>query len=240
MERFDGRKNDELRPVDINIDYLEHPHGSCLFQMGKTKVICAASIQDGVPTFLKNQGTGWLTAEYEMLPHAAQERGIREATQGRRKGRSHEIQRIIGRVLRAVVELEKLGERTIWIDCDVIQADGGTRTASITGGFIALYQAFKKLVKKGEYQELPINNFVAAVSVGVVNNQILLDLAYEEDSIASVDMNLAMTEEGRIVEIQGTSESVPYDKDKLSDLVEIGYKGISELIKKQKSALGLD
>jgi len=240
MDRIDGRKNDELRKVDICIDYLDHPDGSCLIQIGDTKVICAATIQEGVPMFLRNQETGWLTAEYEMLPHAAKERDIREATKGRRKGRSYEIQRIIGRVLRCVIDLEKLGERTIWIDCDVIQADGGTRTASITGGFVALYRALQREVDKKRYlRDIPVKSFVAAVSVGVVKGEKLLDLVYREDSKASLDLNLAMTQNNELIEIQGTAEEEPFDRKKLEDLVELGYKGIKELIDKQKKVLGL-
>lgn len=239
MKRKNNRENDEIRGVKMDTGYLEHPDGSCIIEMGKTKIICAASIQDGIPRFLQGEDMGWLTAEYEMLPHAAEERGIREASRRKRKGRSQEIQRIIGRVLRGVVKLGRLGERTIWIDCDVIQADGGTRTASITGGFVALYQAFEEMMKEGIYSDIPIKEFVAAVSVGVVDGETRLDLEYEEDSTAAIDLNLAMTEDGRIVEIQGTGEEHPFEKENLNKLIELGYKGIKELINRQKEVLGL-
>jgi len=237
MQRSNERANDVLREVNIELDYLDNPDGSCLFSIGNTKVICVASVQEIVPSFLKNQGTGWITAEYEMLPHACKERSMRESSAGKRKGRSHEIQRIIGRTLRSVVNLDKIGERSIWIDCDVIQADGGTRTAGITGGFIALYQALEKLVNKGELKELPVKNFVAAVSVGIVRGEVFLDLEYSEDSIASVDMNLAMTDDNKLIEIQGTAEGKPFDKEKLYNMVDLGCKGISQLIKEQKKVL---
>lgn len=238
MARFDGRQNDALRTVKMTKDYIMHPQGSVLIEMGHTKVICTAMIEEKVPPFLKGSGTGWITAEYGMLPGSTQTRKIRDAAKGKIDGRSMEIQRLIGRALRSVVDLEKLGERTIWIDCDVIQADGGTRTAAITGSFVALMSAFQKLIDQGSLEAAPITDYVAAVSVGVHNNEVILDLCYEEDSKAEVDMNLVMTGSGKFIEIQGTGEERPFDQDELTQMLAVGNKGIRELMAIQKMTLG--
>lgn len=235
--RFDARETDQLRPVKMTKDYIMHPQGSVLIEMGNTKVICTAMIEEKVPPFLKGQGKGWITAEYGMLPASTNTRKIRDSSKGKIDGRSHEIQRLIGRALRSVVDLKKLGERTIWIDCDVIQADGGTRTAAITGSFVALMCAFNKLIAAGILTEAPITDYVAAVSVGVVNGEVVLDLCYEEDSKAAVDMNLVMTGSGKFVEIQGTGEERPFDKDELNQLLSYGEKGIKELLAIQKQII---
>lgn len=205
--RHDGRQHDELRPITFDLDFISHPEGSVLITAGNTKVICNASVEDRVPPFLRGGGKGWITAEYSMLPRATNQRTIRESSKGKISGRTMEIQRLIGRALRAVVDLETLGERTIWIDCDVIQADGGTRTASITGAFLAMAIAIGKLIKAGTIKTNPITDFLAAISVGIDKEQgILLDLNYEEDSSAEVDMNVIMTGSGRFVELQGTGK----------------------------------
>ena len=237
--RIDGRKNNELRKFNITRNYLLHPEGSVLIEMGNTKVICTASIEEKVPPFLKGQGKGWVTAEYSMLPRATHTRKIRNSSKGKVDGRTQEIQRLIGRSLRSVVNLEKLGERTIWIDCDVIQADGGTRTASITGAYVALVDAFNKLVEEGKINESPVDEYIAAISVGIVAEEVLLDLCYEEDSTAKVDMNLIMTSSGKFIEVQGTGEEAPFSRAELNDLLEFGEKGIFELIKLQKESLGV-
>ncbi|WP_432663165.1 ribonuclease PH [Wukongibacter baidiensis] len=237
MNRVDGRKHEDLRPVKITKDYLIHPDGSVLIEMGNTKVICTVNIEEKVPPFLKGSGKGWITAEYSMLPGSTQTRKFREATKGKLEGRTHEIKRLIGRALRSVVDLEKLGEITLWIDCDVIQADGGTRTASITGAYVAVVEALKKLVKKGTLKALPITNYVAAISVGIVQDTPILDLCYKEDSTAKVDMNVIMTDTGEFVEIQGTGEESPFNKVELIDLLSLAEKGISELIEVQKNVL---
>ncbi|MCR1898767.1 ribonuclease PH [Irregularibacter muris] len=238
MVRSDGRKNDELREIRITRNYLKHPTGSVLIEAGDTKVICAAMVEEKVPPFLKGAGQGWITAEYSMLPSSTHHRKIRESSRGKVEGRTQEIQRLIGRALRSAVNLKELGERTIWIDCDVIQADGGTRTASITGGFVAMVDALNKLIQEKKLEKLPINNFVAAVSVGVVEEEARLDLCYLEDSSAKIDMNIIMTDKNEFIEIQGTGEEAPFSKDELSKLLELGEKGVMELIQKQKSALG--
>ncbi len=238
--RKDGRKNDELRPVKITKGYITTAEGSVLIEVGQTKVICTASIEEKVPPFLKDTGRGWITAEYGMLPRATSTRSIRESVAGRIGGRTHEIQRLIGRSLRSVVDLDKLGERTVWIDCDVIQADGGTRTASITGAYVALVEAMRYAIRNGIIENNPVRSMVAAVSVGVVNGELLLDLCYEEDFQAEVDMNVVMTDEGRFVEVQGTAEGVPFTKETLQDLLSLAEKGIKELIKIQKESLGED
>ncbi len=238
MERKDGRKNDQLRPVRISRGVMKHAEGSALIEMGDTRVICAASIEEGVPPHLEGTATGWVTAEYSMLPRATERRSRRVQNQGRVGGRSQEIQRIIGRVLRACIDLEALGERTIIVDCDVLQADGGTRTASITGGFVALYDAVTYLLESGIILENPVRSFVAAVSVGIVDGELLLDLDYSEDSRAEVDMNVAVNAEGAIVEIQGTAEKKPFSVDELNLLVGLARSGIMELIRLQKEILG--
>lgn len=238
QQRTDGRRFDELREIRISEDYLKYPAGSVLMEMGNTKVICSATIEDRVPPFLKNTGKGWLTAEYSMLPSSTKTRTTRESTSGRIGGRTHEIQRLIGRSLRAVTDLTAYGERTIYIDCDVIQADGGTRTASITGGFVALVDLFHKLKAQGIVQTIPVEDFVSAVSVGVLNDRVCLDFNYEEDSRADVDMNIVMTSKGRFIEVQGTAEEKPFAREVLNDMLDLAAKGIHELIRKQKDVLG--
>lgn len=233
--RIDERTNDELRSVKITRNYLMHPAGSVLIEMGNTKVICTATVEEKVPHFLKGAGSGWVTAEYGMLPGSTGQRKTRN-TKGI-DGRSQEIQRLIGRSLRSIVDLKALGERTIWIDCDVIQADGGTRTASITGAFVALSDAVSKIMEQGLITKTPITTNVAAVSVGVVNGEVMLDLCYEEDSSAHVDMNLVMTAEGEYIELQGTGEERPFDKKQLNSLLELGEKGIEALIQAQNRAM---
>ena len=237
MQRKDGRTNDSLREIIVTRNFLKHPEGSVLIEMGDTKVICTATVEEKVPPFLKGSGKGWITAEYSMLPRATQTRNIRESSRGKVGGRTHEIQRLIGRALRSVVNMDALGERTIWIDCDVIQADGGTRTASITGSFIALVEALGKLKKQGTLAKIPIIDWLAAVSVGKVRDEILLDLCYEEDSTAQVDMNFVMTGQGKFVELQGTAEEYPFTKDELSSLMALAEKGIGDLITYQKNIL---
>jgi ribonuclease PH len=238
MERFDGRQKQQIRPVTITRNYLKHAEGSVLIEMGDTKVICTASIEDRVPPFLKGSGQGWITSEYGMLPRSTESRKPRDASKGKVDGRTMEIQRLIGRALRSVVDLKKLGEQTIYIDCDVIQADGGTRTASITGAFVALVDAMNKLVKNGKLNSIPIKSFVAAISVGVKHGEVLVDLNYAEDSTCQVDMNIIMTEDGQLVEIQGTGEESPFTKAQLSEMLALGEGGIQELIKVQKQVLG--
>ncbi|KNF07227.1 ribonuclease PH [Gottschalkia purinilytica] len=236
--RIDKRSFDQLRSVKITRNYLKHPHGSVLIEMGETKVICTAMVDDRVPPFIKGTGNGWVTAEYSMLPGATATRKIRESSRGKVDGRTQEIQRLIGRALRSVINLEDLGERTIWIDCDVIQADGGTRTASITGAFIALVDALHNLYSQNLISYIPVRNYLSAVSVGIVKGNRILDLCYEEDSNAKVDMNIIMTDKKEFVEIQGTGEESPFSLDDLNELIRLGQKGNSELIEKQKEALG--
>jgi ribonuclease PH len=236
--RSNGRSLDQLRPVTITPRFLKHAEGSALIEVGDTKVVCTVSVEDRVPPFLKGKGEGWITSEYGMLPRATTSRVQRESGKGGPSGRTHEIQRLIGRSLRAVVDLKGLGERTLWVDCDVIQADGGTRTASITGAFVALVEALRHLKKQGSILELPVTDFVAATSVGKVGSEILLDLAYDEDSAAQVDMNVVKTGRGRFVEVQGTAEDTPFTDDELRDLLAAADKGIKELIALQKRILG--
>ncbi|MBU0682714.1 MAG: ribonuclease PH [Candidatus Omnitrophota bacterium] len=235
--RQDGRLANGIRKVNIKTNYIKYAEGSCLFEMGNTKVICTASIEAGVPPFLKGQGTGWITSEYGMLPRSCQRRVSRESSKGKKSGRTYEIQRLIGRALRSVINMDSLGERTIWIDCDVIQADGGTRCASITGSFIALSLALGVLKKQGIFKRIPVLDFIAAVSVGIVKGKVCLDLNYEEDSQADVDMNLVMTDSGRFVEIQGTAEKDPFNREQMDEMLKLGQKGIALLIEKQKLAL---
>ena len=238
MTRLDDRKNDELREVKITRNYTKYAEGSVLIEFGDTKVLCTASIEEKVPPFLRNTGTGWINAEYSMLPRSTHERKIRESSKGKVEGRTQEIQRLIGRAIRSVVNLNELGERTIWIDCDVIQADGGTRTASITGAFVAVYDAIYGLYKSKVIKSMPINSFVSAISVGIVDDNHILDLCYEEDSNAQVDMNIIMTSKGEFVEVQGTGEERPFSKSDLDKLLELGEKGNKELIEIQKNVLG--
>lgn len=238
MTRIDNRNNDQLRDIKITRDYTRYAEGSVLIEMGETKVICTASIEDKVPPFLRHTGTGWINAEYSMLPRSTHQRKVRESSRGKIDGRTQEIQRLIGRAIRSVIDLDKIGERTIWVDCDVIQADGGTRTASITGAFVAVVDALNKLHKSKAIKEMPVRNFVSAISVGIVNNQHLLDLCYEEDSNAQVDMNIIMTDKCEFVEVQGTGEERPFSRKDLNALLELGEKGNKELIKAQREALG--
>lgn len=238
MTRIDNRKNDQIRDIKITRDYTRYAEGSVLIEMGETKVICTASIEDKVPPFLRNTGTGWINAEYSMLPRSTHQRKIRESSRGKVDGRTQEIQRLIGRAIRSVIDLDKIGERTIWVDCDVIQADGGTRTASITGAFVAVVDALNKLHKSKAIKTIPVRNFVSAISVGIVNGDHVLDLCYEEDSSAQVDMNIIMTDKGEFVEVQGTGEERPFSRTDLNELLELGEKGNKELIKAQRAALG--
>jgi len=236
--RIDNRQNDQLRNVKITRDYIKHAEGSVLIEVGDTKVICTSTIEDKVPPFMRGEGKGWITAEYSMIPRATHTRNPREATRGKISGRTMEISRLIGRALRSVVNLEKLGERTIWIDCDVIQADGGTRTASITGAFVAMADACNKLIIEDRLDSMPINSFIAATSVGIIDNKPMLDLNYSEDSTAKVDMNVVMTNEGKYVEIQGTGEESPFNEAELVELLGLAKSGILQLIDYQKEVLG--
>ena len=238
MPRSNGRSFNQIRAIKVTKNYIIHPHGSVLFQMGGTRVLCSASIDNKVPSFLRGKGQGWVTAEYSMLPSSTNTRTTREASKGKLSGRTQEIQRLIGRSLRSIVDLERLGERTVWIDCDVIQADGGTRCASITGAFIALMLAMKKLKKNGIIETIPIRDYVAAVSVGVVNGKNLLDLDYSEDSGADVDLNIIKTGSGGFVEIQGTAEREPFTDKQMNKMLTLANKGISQLIAIQKKMIG--
>lgn len=237
--RFDGREPLQLRPIHIETDYLKHPEGSVLISVGDTKVICTASIEDRVPPFMRGEGKGWITAEYSMLPRATDQRNIREAAKGKVSGRTMEIQRLIGRALRAVVNLEVIGERTVWIDCDVIQADGGTRTASITGSFVAMAMALDKLNREKKLASFPVTDFLSATSVGILEDgQAVVDLNYVEDSAAMVDMNVVMTGNGEFVEIQGTGEEATFSYMQLQDLLKAAQEGLKELFELQKDVLG--
>jgi ribonuclease PH len=238
MTRIDGRSPSQLRPTTITPGFLAHAEGSVLIEVGRTKVICTASVEERVPPFLRNSGKGWVTAEYGMLPRATSTRTQREASTGKVGGRTQEIQRLIGRSLRSVAKLNELGERTIWVDCDVIQADGGTRTASITGGFVAMALAMKKMKDLALIKDIPITDYVAATSVGIVEGTALLDLAYVEDSKAEVDMNFVKTGDGRFIELQGTAEGQPFDRRALDALMELADNGIKELIAMQKTIVG--
>jgi len=236
--RSDNRAPDQMRPVSILPDYIKTAEGSVLIEVGNTKVICTASVEESVPVFLRNSGRGWITAEYGMLPRSTLTRSPREAARGRVGGRTHEIQRLIGRSLRAITDLEKLGERSILVDCDVIQADGGTRTASITGAFVAVGLAFEKLVEAGTLKTVPVKDYVAAVSVGIVDGTPLLDLSYEEDSRADVDMNVVMTSSSKFVEVQATAEHQVFDDDQLQAMIRLARQGLQTLLAKQQMALG--
>lgn len=237
IKRSLGRKWDELRPIKITNSYLKN-RASVLVEFGDTKVICTAALDDKTAPFLKNTGKGWLTAEYSMLPMSTETRTAREVTRGRPGGRTHEIQRLIGRSLRAVTDLTAFGEKTIYIDCDVIQADGGTRTASITGGFVALIDLFKAMKQEGTLEKIPVNDYVSAISVGIVSHEVIIDLAYEEDSRAEVDMNFVMTGSGLFIEIQGTAEQHPFNKGQLDKMTELAANGIKTIIAKQKEVTG--
>ena len=237
--RFDGRNIEELRPVHIETNYIKHPEGSVLISVGDTKVICTASVDDRVPPFMRGEGKGWITAEYSMLPRATEQRTMRESTKGKVTGRTMEIQRLIGRALRAVVDLEALGEKTIWIDCDVIQADGGTRTASITGAFVAMALALHKLQEAGKITSFPVKSYLAATSVGIIEELgAVLDLNYHEDSRALVDMNVIMTGAEEFVELQGTGEEATFTRAQLNELLDLAAAGINQLFESQKEALG--
>ena len=238
MNRTDGRLPSQLRPIKISPSFTMHAEGSVLIEAGRTHVICTASVEDRVPPFLRNTGKGWVTAEYGMLPRATSTRTQREASAGKVGGRTQEIQRLIGRSRRSVTKLPELGERTIWIDCDVIQADGGTRTASITGGFVALALALKHMRSKGMIRTLPLVDYVAATSVGVVAGTPMLDLAYDEDSNAEVDMNVVKTGDGRFIEVQGTAEGLPFERSALDSLLALADQGITELVEMQRAIVG--
>ncbi len=236
--RVDGRKFSELRPLKITRSYLKNPEGSALIELGGTKVICTASVEDKVPQFLRGQGQGWVTAEYAMLPRSTAVRSQRERNSA--NSRSLEIQRLIGRSLRAVTDLKKLGERTVWLDCDVIEADGGTRTAAISGAFVALAEACYKLKEQGQIAAVPLTGFLAAVSVGLLGGEPVLDLAYEEDAAAGVDMNVVMTADGKLVEVQGSAEDQPFSRSELETLLDLATTGITEIATYQKSVLGAE
>ncbi len=238
--RSDNRGPNEVRQIIFHRNFLQHAEGSVLIELGKTRVICSASIEEGVPPFMRGTNRGWITAEYGMLPRSAETRITREATKGRISGRTHEIQRLIGRSIRSVTNLACLGEQTVFIDCDVIQADGGTRTASITGGFVALYDALRRIGGDRLIEAGLIKNMVAGISIGVVNGQDLVDLTYEEDSRADVDMNIVMTGSGEFIEIQGTAERAPFSRAKMEHLLELAHNAINEIIAKQRSVLQID
>jgi ribonuclease PH len=235
--RSDGRKSDELRPLTLETGVMKYAEGSALIKAGNTQVVCSATIEDTVPPFLKDTGSGWVTAEYSMLPRSTHTRNRRDASKGRVNARAQEIQRLIGRALRSVVDLDKLSERSIILDCDVMQADGGTRTASITAAFVAMHQAINDLLENGHIEENPIKDFIAAVSVGIIDGVSMLDLCYEEDSSADVDMNIVMTGSAELVEVQGTAEGAPFNIEKLNELITLGQKGIKELLDIQRFAL---
>ena len=235
--RSDNRAPDQMRPVNIVPNYISTAEGSCLIELGNTRVICTATIEDTVPQFLRNSGKGWVTAEYGMLPRSTLTRSPREVTKGRPSGRTHEIQRLIGRSLRAVTDMTKLGERTLFLDCDVIQADGGTRTASVTGAFVAMGLAMTAMVATGALAETPIRDYVAATSAGIVDGIAMLDLCYEEDSRADVDMNMVITGSGKMVEVQATAEHQPFDDSQLAQMMTLARKGIESLIERQRALL---
>ena len=237
MTRSDGRRPDQLRPVTIEADYLKFAEGSCLISVGNTRVLCAATVEERVPQWMKGRGTGWVTAEYSMLPRATQERTQREASKGRLGGRTHEIQRIIGRALRAVTDMAKLGERTVWLDCDVLQADGGTRTAAVTGAWVALALALARSFDRKDRSRWPLAGQIAATSVGIVAGNPLLDLAYDEDSRAEVDMNVFMTDAGKFTELQGTAEATPFSRTELDALLALAEGGIRQLLEAQRSVV---
>lgn len=238
LVRTDNRSPTQIRPARLTPHFLCHAEGSVLIEVGRTRVVCAASVEDRVPSFLKHSGKGWITSEYGMIPRATSTRTVREASTGRVGGRTQEIQRLIGRSLRSVTKLDQIGERTIWIDCDVIQADGGTRTASITGGFVALVLALERMREKQLIDAIPVQNYVAATSVGIVDGTPMVDLAYEEDSRAEVDMNIVKTGDGRFIEVQGTAEGPPFDRDALNQLLELAETGIRAMIALQREIVG--
>lgn len=237
-DRIDGRKNDEVREIKINRNYISHANGSVFIEMGSTRIICTATVEDKVPPFLRGKGSGWITAEYDMIPRSTPQRIIRPQVMGRISGRTHEIQRLIGRSLRAVTDLKKLGERTVWIDCDVIEADGGTRTASITGGFIALFDCLHSLTREKVIGEMPVTDFLAAISVGIVDDEILVDLCFEEDFRAQVDMNVVMDSKGKLIEVQSTAEDRPFSREEFDKMLDVSAKAIRQIIEFQKKILG--
>lgn len=236
-KRIDGRKNDEIRNINITRNYISHTEGSVFIEMGKTRIVCTATVEDKIPKFLTGKGSGWITAEYDMIPGSAPQRIIRPQSMGRINGRTHEIQRLIGRSLRSIADLKKIGERTIWIDCDVIEADGGTRTASITGSFVALFDCMHSLVDKRIISEMPIESFLAAVSLGIVNGDILVDLCFEEDSKAQVDMNVVMNSRNELIEVQSTAEITPFSREDFDKMMEKATTAIGEIIDIQKKIL---
>lgn len=237
MERENQREKNELRPVKMNTAFTQNPTGSVLYESGNTIVFCTAMVEEKVPPFLKGSGKGWVTAEYSLLPASTDTRTSRESSRGKVTGRTSEIQRLIGRSLRAVMDMKMLGERTVWIDCDVLQADGGTRTAAITGGFVVMYIALQKLKDQGLIKEIPVTDYLAAISVGVLDGELYLDLDYKEDFAADVDMNIVMTASGEFIEVQGTAEEKPFSKNEFQGLLELAEKGIMELIEKQKEVI---
>ena len=237
VKRIDGRKKDEIRKIKITRNYISHSDGSVFIEMGRTRIVCTATVEDKIPKFLAGKGSGWITAEYDMIPGAAPQRIIRAQTLGRINGRTHEIQRLIGRSLRSVADLNKIGERTVWIDCDVIEADGGTRTASITGSFIALFDCMHSLIEKKIIEVMPIENFLAAVSVGIVDGEILVDLCFEEDSKAQVDMNVVMNSKGELIEVQSTAEVNPFSRESFDKMLEKATNAVKEIIEIQKNIL---
>ncbi len=237
VKRIDGRKNDEIRNINITRNYISHIEGSVFIEMGNTRIVCTATVEDKVPKFLAGKGSGWITAEYDMIPGSAPQRIIRPQTVGRINGRTHEIQRLIGRSLRSITNLDRIGERTIWIDCDVIEADGGTRTASITGSFVALFDCMHSLVDKRIISEMPIESFLAAVSLGIVNGDILVDLCFEEDSKAQVDMNVVMNSRNELIEVQSTAEITPFSREDFDKMMEKATTAIGEIIDIQKKIL---
>jgi ribonuclease PH len=236
-ERLDGRKNTELREIKITRKYISHASGSVFIEMGKTRIVCTATFEDKVPPFLRGKGKGWITAEYDMIPGSTPQRVIRPQALGRINGRTHEIQRLIGRSLRAAVDLNKIGERTIWIDCDVIEADGGTRTAALTGSFIALFDCLQDMIDKDLIEEMPIESFVAAVSIGIVDGDIMVDLCFGEDSRADVDMNVVANSKDNLIEVQSTAEGAPFSKEEFDEMLEKAIAAISEIIDLQKKIL---
>ena len=238
MKRADGRELDQLRPLAIEPGFIDSAHGSVLFSIGKTRLVCTAMVEESVPGWMRGRGTGWVTSEYGMLPGSTSDRKPRDASRGKLDGRTVEIQRLIGRSLRSVVDFKALGERTIWIDCDVLQADGGTRCAAICGGYAALHLALSGLVDAGKLRELPLSDSVAAVSVGIVDGEALLDLAYDDDSRAEVDMNIVKTGKGKFIEVQGTAEGMPFDRTGLDTLLDLADLGIRQLVDKQRAIVG--
>ena len=236
-ERHDGRKNDEIRDIKITRKYISHADGSVFIEMGKTRIVCTATIEEKVPPFLRGKGKGWITAEYDMIPGSTPRRIIRPQATGRINGRTHEIQRLIGRSLRAAVDLDMIGERTIWIDCDVIEADGGTRTASITGSFIALFDSLQGMIENGIIDEMPIGSFVAAISVGIVDGEVLTDLCFIEDSNAEVDMNVVANSKGNLIEVQSTAEGAPFSREQFDQMLQDALSAIEGIIELQKKIL---